>query len=83
MFEPYRIICEILQFNTCAFFGIVYKTVIVLSKDFGCSEVQRRVNSSLEVGDCSFSHCVPFVPVERALRYTLDRRLTGRAPGMI
>jgi len=72
-----------LYFNTCAFVGIVYKTVISLSKYFGCPEVQWRSNSSLERGDCSFSHCVLFVPVERALRYILDRRLTGRAPVMI
>jgi len=72
-----------LHFNNCAFVGIVYKRVILLSTYFGCSEVQWRVNLSVEGEDCSFSHCVLFVPVERALRYILDRRLTGRAPGMI
>jgi hypothetical protein len=70
------------QFYTCAFVGIVYKTAIFLSKYFRHLKFQWKVNSSLEVDDWSFSHRVLFVPVQRALRYTLDKKLTGWAPGM-
>lgn len=53
-----------------------------LSKYFRHLKVQWKVNSSLEGDDWSFSQRGLFVPVERALRYTLDKRLTGWAPGM-